>query len=57
MQAPDTKFAGSIAELYDRYLGPLLFEPYAEDRYHVAGSGTCPSDAVSGGEQIQVSPF
>ena len=31
MQATDTKFAGSIPELYDRYLGPLLFEPYAED--------------------------
>jgi ubiquinone/menaquinone biosynthesis C-methylase UbiE len=31
MQATDAKFAGSIPELYDRYLGPLLFEPYAED--------------------------
>jgi len=27
----DAKFTGSIPELYDRYLGPLLFEPYAED--------------------------
>ena len=25
----DTKFAGSIPQLYDRYLAPLLFEPYA----------------------------
>ncbi|HEY0466293.1 MAG TPA: methyltransferase domain-containing protein [Polyangiaceae bacterium] len=31
MQPTDTKFTGSIPELYDRYLGPLLFEPYAED--------------------------
>jgi len=27
----DSVFAGSIPALYDRYLGPLLFEPYAED--------------------------
>jgi ubiquinone/menaquinone biosynthesis C-methylase UbiE len=27
----DTVFSGSIASLYDRYLGPLIFEPYAED--------------------------
>ena len=27
----DTQFAGSIPGLYDRYLGPLLFEPYAEE--------------------------
>ncbi|MDP1748558.1 MAG: class I SAM-dependent methyltransferase [Reyranella sp.] len=31
MAANDTTFAGSIPALYDRYLGPLLFEPYAED--------------------------
>ncbi|MEI9947484.1 MAG: methyltransferase domain-containing protein [Pseudomonadota bacterium] len=31
MQATDAKFTGSIPELYDRYLGALLFEPYAED--------------------------
>lgn len=30
----DTVFAGSIPALYDRYLGPLIFAPYAE---HVAG--------------------
>jgi ubiquinone/menaquinone biosynthesis C-methylase UbiE len=29
MTAPDSEFAGSIPNLYDRYLGPLLFEPYA----------------------------
>ncbi len=30
MTATDTAFAGSIPGLYNRYLGPLLFEPYAE---------------------------
>ncbi len=27
----DTIFAGSIPELYDRFLVPLIFEPYADD--------------------------
>jgi SAM-dependent methyltransferase len=27
----DAAFSGSIPEIYDRCLGPLLFEPYAED--------------------------
>jgi ubiquinone/menaquinone biosynthesis C-methylase UbiE len=27
----DTVFAGSIPFLYDSYLGPLIFEPYAQD--------------------------
>lgn len=27
----DTQFAGSIPSLYDRHLGPLLFEPYADE--------------------------
>ena len=27
----DTRFAGSIPELYDSYLVPLIFEPYAAD--------------------------
>jgi ubiquinone/menaquinone biosynthesis C-methylase UbiE len=31
MHSSDAKFAGSIPELYERYLGALLFEPYAED--------------------------
>ena len=26
-----TRFVGSIPELYDRHLGPVLFEPYARD--------------------------
>jgi len=31
MSDSDQTFAGSIPVLYDRYLGPLLFEPYALD--------------------------
>ncbi|MBB4039660.1 ubiquinone/menaquinone biosynthesis C-methylase UbiE [Microvirga flocculans] len=31
MTASDAAFSGSIPELYERYLGPLFFEPYAED--------------------------
>jgi ubiquinone/menaquinone biosynthesis C-methylase UbiE len=31
MSATDSTFTGSIPALYDRYLGPLLFGPYAED--------------------------
>lgn len=31
MTATDTAFAGSIPAIYDRCLGPLLFEPYALD--------------------------
>src|SRR5689334_23651492 len=31
MASIDTQFAGSIPALYDRYLGPLLFEPYATE--------------------------
>src|SRR5579863_6701345 len=27
----DRAFGGSIPELYDRYLGPMLFDPYAHD--------------------------
>src|ERR1043166_1746092 len=27
----DTQFAGSIPELYDHYLGPVIFQPYADD--------------------------
>ena len=36
MTATDSVFAGSIPGLYDRYLGPLLFEPYAEEVAHRA---------------------
>jgi len=31
MTTNDASFAGSIPALYDRYLGPLIFEPYAAD--------------------------
>jgi ubiquinone/menaquinone biosynthesis C-methylase UbiE len=31
MSTTDKAFTGSIPALYDRYLGPLLFEPYATD--------------------------
>lgn len=31
MTATDTVYAGSIPGLYDRYLGPLLFQPYADE--------------------------
>jgi ubiquinone/menaquinone biosynthesis C-methylase UbiE len=31
MAQTDAVFAGSIPAFYDRYLGPLLFEPYATD--------------------------
>jgi len=31
MTSGDTVFTGSIPALYDRYLGPLLFEPFARD--------------------------
>ena len=31
MTDPNARFEGSIPENYDRYLGPVLFEPYARD--------------------------
>ncbi len=31
MAKTDTVFSGLIPSLYDRYLGPLIFEPYAQD--------------------------
>jgi ubiquinone/menaquinone biosynthesis C-methylase UbiE len=31
MSATDAAFSGSIPALYDRYMGPLLFEPHARD--------------------------
>jgi ubiquinone/menaquinone biosynthesis C-methylase UbiE len=27
----DTQFAGSIPEIYNRHLGPIIFQPYADD--------------------------
>src|SRR5665647_3069650 len=31
MAEVDTVFSGSIPSLYDSYLGPLIFQPYADD--------------------------
>jgi SAM-dependent methyltransferase len=31
MSEGDRAFVGSIPEIYDRYLGPMMFEPYAHD--------------------------
>src|SRR5579871_5663558 len=31
MEATDKVFAGSIPEIYERFLVPLIFEPYAQD--------------------------
>ena len=31
VSASDVRFRGDIPEIYDRYLGPLLFQPYAAD--------------------------
>ena len=31
MTSSDAMFAGSIPAAYDRYLGPMFFEPYAQD--------------------------
>ena len=45
MTSADAVFAGSIPALYDRYLGPLLFAPYAKDMAaRVAALG--PSDIL-----------
>src|SRR5690242_6913191 len=35
----DRVFAGSIPALYERYLGPLIFEPYADDLAERVASG------------------
>ncbi|MEO7039393.1 MAG: methyltransferase domain-containing protein [Candidatus Elarobacter sp.] len=40
MSGSDSVFAGSIPELYDRYMGPLFFEPYASDLAARARTGT-----------------
>ena len=39
MAQSDTVFAGSIPALYNRYLGPLIFEPYAADLATRVASG------------------
>jgi SAM-dependent methyltransferase len=45
MESTDTVFAGSIPALYDRCLGPLLFEPYAEEMARRA-AGLAPGDVL-----------
>lgn len=45
MESSDTVFAGSIPALYDRCLGPLLFEPYAEEMARRA-SALAPRDVL-----------
>ena len=30
-QAVNTSFVGTVPENYERYLGPLMFKPYAQD--------------------------
>lgn len=37
MTTGDSAFTGSIPALYDRYLGPLIFAPYANDLAHRLG--------------------
>ncbi|HKP46129.1 MAG TPA: class I SAM-dependent methyltransferase [Pyrinomonadaceae bacterium] len=43
MSHQNTGFTGSIPENYDRYLGPLWFEPYAQD---IAGRVSVPDDGA-----------
>lgn len=45
MESKDIVFAGSIPALYDRCLGPLLFEPYAEEMARHA-SALAPGDVL-----------
>lgn len=40
MTEQDARFLGSIPELYDRHLGPVIFEPYARDLAGRVGSPT-----------------
>ena len=43
MDNKNAQFAGSIPAAYDRYLGPVLFQPYAEDlaaRLNVGANGS-----------------
>ena len=53
----DTIFAGSVPALYDRYLGPLLFEPFAWDlvmRMADLGAGRVLETAAGTGIVTQV---
>ena len=52
MTKTDTIFAGSIPALYDKYLGPLIFEPFADDLAKrlskLSGGGVLETAAGSG---------
>src|SRR4051794_40454733 len=39
MAQSDSVFSGSIPVLYDRYLGPLIFAPYASDLAALVANG------------------
>src|SRR5437016_5070372 len=39
MKVEHAKFSGSIPAAYDRYLGPILFQSYAEDLMNRLGAG------------------
>ncbi|HUN49979.1 MAG TPA: class I SAM-dependent methyltransferase [Candidatus Sulfotelmatobacter sp.] len=47
MQDGDKLFSGSIAALYDRHLGPLLFQPYADDLARRLGD-------LAGGDLLEI---
>ena len=52
MAKTDTIFSGSIPSLYDKYLGPLIFEPYAGDvakRLSSLGAGRVLETAAGSG--------
>ena len=63
MAEPNLSFSGSIPQLYDRYLGPVLFEPYAIDlarRVTAQGAGpvlemACGTGIVTNQLRIQLS--
>ena len=45
MTASDKTFTGSIAQVYDRLLVPMIFEPYARDLAQRL-KGTIPADLL-----------
>ena len=52
MKDEHAQFSGSIPTAYDRYLGPILFQPYAGDltaRLQVAKNGSVLELACSTG--------
>ena len=54
MEAPAQLYAGSVPALYDRYRGPVFFEPFAHGTLAIARA-VADSDAVSvvgGGDSV-----